>query len=292
MLQLEIKDCHPNDAELMVSILERAGTLSLTMTDAFDDAILEPELGTYPLWPHVVIHALFADHDKANLAKLIIQEKYPAHGCILQELPEQDWERVCMADFKPLQFGNRLWICPSWLTPPDPKAINLTLDPGLAFGTGTHETTSLCLEWLAQHSIEQLEVIDYGCGSGILALAAIKLGARYVHAIDIDRQALEATVNNAKMNQISSQQLSTHTPEQIDSCVDLIIANILLTPLLQLKQRFAQLLNENGTLIVSGVITEQTVQLIDSYHDSFCHIETTIDGNWALLMFVKKPEGN
>ena len=285
MLQLQIAQCRPDEVEQVSELLEDTGSLSITMTDEFDDAILEPELGTHPLWPHVIVHALYADKEEAEHAMQAIAAQYAHLEYNLATLPEQDWERACMDDFKPLQFGRRLWICPSWLTPPEPTAINLILDPGLAFGTGTHQTTSLCLTWLEQAHLDNLNIIDYGCGSGILALAALKLGASHVYAVDIDQQALLATQNNAINNQLTAQQLSVSLPDSLDMTADLLIANILLSPLLTLKKRFQQLLKAKGMLVVSGLLEEQVPLLIADYQDTFTHCSSFIKDGWALVVF-------
>ena len=286
MLQLKIEQCAPGDAEQISELLEEMGALSVTMTDKFDDAILEPELGTHPLWPQVTIHALYAEETEADLALKLVSTQYTYLVCAVNLLPEQDWQRVCMDDFKPLQFGSRLWICPSWLTPPEPDAVNLILDPGLAFGTGTHQTTSLCLTWLEQADLYNLNVIDFGCGSGILALAALKLGAKHAYAVDIDPQALIATENNAASNGIQSAQLTINLPDILAIKADLLIANILLSPLLTLKQRFRQLLTDKGRLVVSGILAEQIPDLIADYNNTFTHHETIVDDGWGLVVFT------
>lgn len=285
MLQLKIEQCRRDEAEPLCDMLEESGALSITMTDQHDDPILEPELGTSPLWPQVVIHALYEEKEEAERVMQALSSLHSHLDFALEPLPEKDWQRVCMDDFKPLRFGKRLWICPSWLTPPDPDAVNLILDPGLAFGTGTHPTTSLCLTWLEQAKLEQQQVIDYGCGSGILALAALKLGAKHVHGVDIDTQALLATQNNATENHITATQLTVGLPDTAQNPVDLVIANILLSPLLTLKSRFRQLLNDNGTLVVSGLLAEQAESLIDRYQGVFMHETTMIEDGWALLVF-------
>ena len=161
----------------------------------------------------------------------------------------------------------------------------MILDPGLAFGTGTHQTTALCLTWLEQNSIENKTIIDYGCGSGILGLAALKLGAKHAYAVDIDDQALTATKNNADNNGIQMDQLTLSHPDSLQTPARLIIANILLTPLLQLKYRFKQLLTHDGKLIVSGLLVEQVDTLIDEYQNEFLHIETQTQDDWALAVF-------
>ncbi len=285
MLQLQIEHCHRDEVEQLSNALEETAALSITLTDKHDDPILEPELGTTPLWPHVVVNALYAEEMEALLAEQIISATFPHLSYSIHTLPEKEWERVCIDDFQPQRFGDRLWICPSWLTPPDPKAVNLILDPGLAFGTGTHPTTSLCLAWLEQAPLLQQRMIDYGCGSGVLALAAIKLGALHVNAVDIDEQALLATKNNAHTNDIQQSQLTIGFPDTLKEPVDLLMANILLTPLVQLQSRFRQLLNDKGTLVVSGILAEQTDELINAYHTHFTHTSSFIQDGWALLVF-------
>lgn len=289
LLQLQIEHCPREHVETVSNLLDETATLSVTFTDEYDDAILEPEIGTTPLWPNVVIHALYAEESDAETALLQIAAHFPHLSCSLQTLPEKDWERVCMDEFKPQRFGQRLWICPSWLTPPDSQAVNLILDPGLAFGTGTHPTTALCLTWLEQADLEQKTVIDYGCGSGILALAALKLGALHVNAVDIDQQALLATQNNALSNSMTLDHLTISTPDILTTPVDLLIANILLTPLMNLQARFHQLLKTNGTLVVSGVLEEQVDELITAYQAYFTPTKTLKQNGWALLVFTPKP---
>ena len=287
MLQLEIEHCHRDDMEQLSDALDATNALSVTLTDKHDDPILEPELGTTPLWPDVVVHALYAEIHEAELAQHLLSARFPHLSYSIHTLPEKDWERVCMDDFKPQQFGDRLWICPSWLTPPDPDAVNLILDPGLAFGTGTHPTTSLCLTWLEQANLHKQTMIDYGCGSGVLALAALKLGALHVDAVDIDEQALLATANNTAGNDITKAQLTIGFPDTLSTPVDILLANILLTPLITLRSRFCQLLNENGTLVVSGILATQTDELINAYHTDFTHKSTLLQDDWALLVFTK-----
>ena len=222
MLQLQIEHCHRDDIEQLSETLESTNALCVTLTDKQDDPILEPELGTTPLWPHVVVHALYADPLEAELAVHLLSERYPHLSYTIETLPEKDWERVSKEDIKPQRFGSRLWICPSWLTPPEPNAVTLILDPGLAFGTGTHPTTSLCLSWLDQATLDQQTVIDYGCGSGILALSALKLGALHVEAVDIDEQALLSTQNNATNNDIPATMLNIGFPDRLKTPADLL----------------------------------------------------------------------
>lgn len=220
--QLKIEHCPNDKIEEITEELEEYGALSITLTDKNDNPVLEPEPGTTPLWPEVIIHALFAQAEEAQYVREQLVAKRPSLHCSLELLADKNWERAWMDDFRPQRFGNRLWVCPTWLPPPEPDAVNLMLDPGLAFGTGTHATTSLCLTWLEQADLKNKSIIDYGCGSGILSLAAIKLGAKHVYAVDIDNQALQATQSNAHANHITESQLSISTPEALQNPVHLI----------------------------------------------------------------------
>jgi ribosomal protein L11 methyltransferase len=284
MFQLQIENCHRDQIEQLSEALEETGALSITLTDQYDDPILEPAPGETPLWAHVVVHALYAEKQDANIAQTLMYGSFSNLNYSIQALPDEDWERVCLDQFKPQQFGQRLWVCPSWITPPDPDAVNLILDPGLAFGTGSHATTSLCLSWLEQADLQNKRVIDYGCGSGILALAALKLGAQHVDAVDIDDQALLATQENAKNNGIT--QLTIDNPESLNKPADILIANILLAPLLTLKDRFRELIGKTGALVVSGLLAEQVPSLIEAYQPDFLHQNTYTSGDWALIVFA------
>lgn len=283
--QLQIENCLQTEVEELTSILEESGALSVTFTDKHDDPILEPTPGTTPLWLHVVVTALFDEEQTAIEAKSIVSAQFQDLTYSISELADQNWERVCMDQFKPMRFGKRLWICPSWIEPPEPEAVNLRLDPGLAFGTGTHSTTSLCLNWLDEANLENKTVIDYGCGSGILALAALKLGAAKVYAVDIDQQALQATQNNADNNAIDPASLIIDFPHRLQEPVDLIIANILLTPLINLRAQFKELMKDDGLLVISGILNEQQDELIAAYKEDFHHQTTLNHENWSLLVF-------
>jgi ribosomal protein L11 methyltransferase len=281
--QLQIANCTSEMVEVLSDCLEEAGAVSITLTDKNDLPVLEPLPGTTPLWPEVVIQALFSSAIEANLAHNQMLQDYPSLQSQVEMLVDQDWERVCMADFKPQRFGERLWICPTWLTPPEPKAVNLMLDPGLACGTGTHPTTALCLAWLDSAELNNKSLIDYGCGSGILALAALKLGAATVFAVDIDDQALIATQNNAQTNHLDNAKLRIGKPDDLHKPVDCILANILLGPLLALAERFHQLLNPGAVLVVSGILEAQAPILIEAYRDRFHLIQQERLEGWCLL---------
>src|SRR5579872_3030628 len=231
-------------ADLLGDQLTLLGAEAVTFQDAGDQPIYEPTPGALKFWQETIVIGLF-DHQWQPEPVLTYLEDQQASGLIknfhLKEIADQDWERVCLEYFKPIQFGKRLWVCPSWQTPPDPKAVNVILDPGLAFGTGTHPTTALCLEWLDQHIDHQTRVMDYGCGSGILGLAALKLGAKEVIAVDNDPQALEATLKNSQRNPEIAHGIKAYFPNEINKLnnFDVLIANILAQPLIELAQGFA-----------------------------------------------------
>lgn len=284
---VQINQCRPEEVDTLSDTLEELGAVSVTFTDEKDNPVLEPAPGTTPLWPHVAVTALFTEADDALIATHAIQKSH-AHTLISNDkLEDQDWERSWMDNYHPLQFG-RFWVCPSWLTPPDPTAINLILDPGLAFGTGTHPTTALCLNWLGHAAIEGIDVLDYGCGSGILALAACKLGAAHVYAVDIDEQALTATHNNAKTNDIGHDRLSVSLAKEIETKADVLIANILLEPLLALKETFKTLLKPKGQLVVSGILNEQATILMHAYEQDFTLTQSNTQEGWSLLALTAK----
>ena len=285
--ELKICQVNPNLVETLSESLEEQGALSITWTDQNDDPILEPAPGSLPLWPEVQLTALFETQEEAELVQRTVSHSYPDLSSSIHTLMDQAWERVCMDQFQPQAFGSSLWICPSWCEPTNPEAVNVILDPGLAFGTGTHATTALCLEWLDKNHPLDKNVIDFGCGSGILAIAARKLGAHTVYAVDIDPQALEASAYNAEKNACLDQQFIIQSPEDLNTPCDLLIANILLTPLQTLKNRFDALLKTAGKLVISGILAEQAEALISTYQPVFKCLEQHQKEEWALLVFTR-----
>lgn len=258
-------------AELeQVAAIERrllaAGALSVTVADAGDVPVLEPAPGETPLWPESTLTALFPED--AELAPLgaALTVEFGLTEARIEAIGDQDWERAWMDDFHPMRFGRRLWICPSWEEPADPDAVNLVLDPGLAFGTGTHPTTALCLEWLDANPPERSLVVDYGCGSGILTLAALKLGARHAWSVDIDPQALTATETNAERNAISAGNLYVVDPGGLPPLeADLVIANILSGPLVELASELCSHLKHGARVVLSGILIEQAEAVRAAY---------------------------
>lgn len=255
-------------AEGLSDSLEAIGSLAVTLGDAADTPIFEPPIGTTPIWSDTRVMGLFsADRDTDQLLALL-KARWPQlvdYPVKIEVLEDKDWVREWMDQFVPIQFGERLWVVPTWLEPPHADAVNLMLDPGLAFGTGGHATTALCLTWLSQADLAGKTVIDFGCGSGILACAAGKLGAGRVIGTDIDPQALRASEQNALENQV---RLELYLPEQMPEVqADVLVANILFNPLKMLAPQFLALLKPTGILVMSGILTTQVDELIAFFSD-------------------------
>lgn len=262
----------PEQAEPMEDLLLGLGAVSVTFMDAEDQPIFEPDLGTTPLWQHTHLLALFeADTERQPLLDLLQQLwQQPLPEYQFEDIADQDWERSWMDNFQPMRFGQRLWIVPSWHEAPDSQAVNLLLDPGLAFGTGTHPTTALCLEWLDGQDVRGLNAIDFGCGSGILAIAALLLGAERVTGTDIDPQALEASRDNAQRNGIADERFPLYLPEAMPAePADLLLANILAGPLVSLAPQLISLVRPGGRIALSGILAEQSEEILAAYRDAF-----------------------
>lgn len=273
-------------------LLSELGAVSVTLQDGEDQPVFQIDPGTTPIWRTTEVTGLF-EHDtdmEVVAASLRERGRIDADEPIMVELVEDaDWERVCMQDFKPMQFGERVWICPSWEEPPVPDAVNILLDPGLAFGTGTHPTTALCLEWLDAQDLQDKLVIDYGCGSGILAIASVLLGASRVIAIDNDPQAILASESNRALNGIDATQMTVHLPGVPDHPqADVLVANILSGPLEQLTPIIAALVKPGGRLILSGVLSVQTTSLMDSYHPFFEMLPPVTRDEWVRVEGIRR----
>ena len=270
-LQLEL-EATPDNAELLSELLHAAGAGAVTLQDAADQPLFEPPPGTTPLWNTTRVVGLFeADSNIPEVLSYLQQqlEPEPLPPWHLNPLEDRDWVRAWMDNFQPMRFGERLWICPTGYTPPEPQAVNILLDPGLAFGTGTHPTTAMCLRWLDAHPPQDLDVIDYGCGSGILAIAACKLGARHVSGVDTDPQAILATHDNAEKNQVSDR-IDAFLPADFHSePVPLLLANILAGPLQSLAPRFSELVKPAGNIVLSGILAEQAETVMQQYRNHF-----------------------
>ncbi|GLQ00398.1 ribosomal protein L11 methyltransferase [Methylophaga thalassica] len=269
-------------ADALSDAFSECGAAAVTFEDDADQPIYEPDLGTTPLWTATRVVALFdAETNPDDVDKMLSTLVNDMPPYRVEAVEDKDWEREWMDNFHPIQFGERLWICPSWHTPPAPDAVNILLDPGLAFGTGTHPTTALCLNWLDQADLKGKYVIDYGCGSGILAIAAALLGAERVIGVDTDPQALEATRANAARNGV---EIEAYLPGDCpDEPCDLLLANILAGPLQTLAPRFANLAKPSAELVLSGILEVQAQEVSDSYAAWFDMQAPTIKEDWTRL---------
>lgn len=281
------------DAERVEETLLAAGALSVTLEDAGDEPLYEPDPLKPPLWSDTRMTALFAadadmDGVRAYLLANLGLKHLPVHQ--VEPLQDRDWAREWLKDFKPMRFGKRLWVCPTAFTPPDPSAVNLLLDPGLAFGTGTHATTALCLEWLDGADLTDCGVIDYGCGSGILSIAAARLGAKYVLAVDHDPQALTATRDNALRNGVE-HRIRVSPPDALpDNHAEVLLANILAGPLVKLAPLFARRLKSGGRLVLSGILESQEQELREAYAPHFDSFETTKRDDWLRITAIRRAD--
>lgn len=320
-LQLELR-CAREEAEAFEELLLNAGAVSVTLRDAEDEPLFEPGVGETPLWSEVLVVGLFpADADQTALElQLHALSRMPLPPLSWERLPEQDWVRAWLDDFKPMRFGERLWVCPSWWHnggAPDlpegewqpsaedtaawaernrelldamsaPDAVVLKLDPGLAFGTGTHPTTALCLRWLDAHPPQGQTVIDYGCGSGILGIAALLLGAKQAHGVDLDPQALHATAENCGKNAIDPARFPIHLPQDFAAAVtresaDGVLANILAGTLIELAPDLCGLAKSGGWLLLSGILREQADAVIDRFRPWCRDFEVATEGDWVSI---------
>ncbi len=279
-----------DDAEKLAEQLSACGAVAVTMQDAADQPLYEPPPGTTPLWQLTNVVGLFDEsHDSEAVVHQLLDlcsGELPDYRSEMIE--DQAWERAWMDDFKPMRFGKRLWIVPSWSEPPEPDAVNILLDPGLAFGTGTHPTTRLCLEWLDSHEVAEQTVIDYGCGSGILAIAAALLGAKKVIGVDNDPQALVATIENARRNHVQESITGYLPREAPDEPAQLLLANILAGPLLELAPRLAALVVEGGNIVLSGILPEQASEVSAAYSPWFAMQPAVEHDGWIRLEGIKQ----
>lgn len=277
--------------ESVVETMEAAGVLSITWQDAEDDPILEPLPGEMRLWSRLVVTGLY--EQSADLAALLLtlesqRTRWQISDLSCEILEDQAWERAWMDNYKPMCFGKRLWIYPGGYTLPDDNTVKLLLDPGLAFGTGTHPTTALCLEWLDAHDMNARQVLDYGCGSGILAIAALRLGAQSAIATDIDPQALQATRDNAARNGIRAAALHTCFPHELPNQThDVVMANILAGPLVQLASVLLDALRPGGHLVLSGILAEQLPDIVQAYAPALHTLEHVRQNDWVRVSGIR-----
>jgi len=297
-LQLTL-ETESEQADFVSDCLNEVGALAVTLQDAKDTPLFEPKPDTTPLWPMTIITGLFdANCDLGSLKKELkstLGNDALFEKLKIEPLEDQNWVQASLDQFKPLRFGTNLWVIPTWSErPPLENSVSVILNPGLAFGTGTHPTTRLCLEWLEENPPKDLNVVDYGAGSGILSLAAAKLGAKTVFAVDYDPQSLQSTNANAKQNDLPKNLIRTFLPEELPLTqtgetkkADLILANILADPLIELAETFAHILKPKGIIVLSGILEHQIAPLIKVYEPWFENFEIENLEGWALIKATK-----
>ena len=284
-LELSVRVSRHN-APLVENLLGNEPVLAVTLTDDADDPVLEPGVGETPLWPSVCVTALFSgDTPVEPLARLLslVPGVDRPQLVSFRKFEDQQWERVWLDRFKPMQFGRGLWIVPgNQEIPPGAKTV-LRLDPGLAFGTGTHPTTRLCLEWMDSHDFHGETVVDYGCGSGVLAIVAAIKGATHIVGVDNDPQALLASHENALRNDVGDN-FHVLSPSKFESQeVDVVLANILAGPLIELAPILLASLRTGGSLVLSGILSEQADEVANAYLPQMDQLIVTQDDGWVRL---------
>ena len=273
-----------SDAETLENILWDSGAVSVTLMDAEDEPLLEPGPGEVPLWNSITVTAMYEDDaDTESFAESLRSQGYTV--LFTEELADRVWEREWLTQFKPMKFGDHLWICPTGFTVDEPDAVILHLDPGLAFGTGTHPTTALCLEWLDRNLVPGQSLLDFGCGSGILAIAGRLLGAMRIDGVDNDPQALVATEDNAERNGVTDD-IKVYLPDDFNGeqgSYDVVVANILAQPLVNLAHQLSGLVAPGGHLVLSGIMSTQSTWVAKAYQLELVE-EREMDG-WIRLHF-------
>lgn len=275
-----------DQVDLISEVLTGLGSISIAFEDTNDDEIFELKTGNMSLWENVTITALFTIVVNQDAIKRTLNKMGHINEVDFSLLKDRVWEDECKKDFHAMQFGNRLWILPSWESNnqlPSNAAI-VKMDPGLAFGTGTHQTTNLCLQYLDKNPPINQNIIDYGCGTGILAIAAVKLGAIQGCCVDNDPQALIAARHNINNNQLTRQIIAIHTDNESQLAkTDLLIANILAKPLVDLCTHFSKLIKSGGKIVLSGILSEQLPMILDVYSKFFTKLVVVEKDNWCLV---------
>jgi ribosomal protein L11 methyltransferase len=296
-IELAVSSRYPEFAE---EVLLAQGAVSVVLNDAGDEPLLEPAPGATPLWSHTITRGLFAPATDFDAVRAALRELLPDGDSLafeLRQVEDQDWIHAWLQHAKPLRFGPAgrpgLWICPSGFKVEEAGADIVQLDPGLAFGTGTHPSTALCLDWIGEQSLAGTRVLDYGCGSGILAIAALKRGAAQAVAVDIDPQALTAARGNADINQVAERlhcaDVAQFTEQAVDELVDIVLANILAKPLIGLAPELARRVRTSGSIVLAGILQSQADEVRAAYAPWF---DFSADGqreDWSRLNGRKRP---
>jgi ribosomal protein L11 methyltransferase len=278
-------------APRLADLFDNLGAVSVTYMDAEDEPVYEPAIGETKIWSNTEVIALYELDAEPTLIKTRVYDQFKAeqlHHWRHEQIADQEWERAWMEFYKPMKFGDSLWVCPTDQERYEPGTVCLTLDPGLAFGTGTHPTTALCLGWLASHDLTGKTVIDYGCGSGILAVAAVLLGAKRAHAVDIDPQAITATQSNALKNKVADK-ITCYLPEQFAPFqADIVLANILAKPLIEMAEPISSLLAPGSQLVLSGILHEQAESVMNAYRQYLTFSTPILQEDWIRLDGIKR----
>lgn len=274
----------------LADVFSDLGAVSVTFMDAEDEPVYEPGIGETKIWSRTQVVALYELEAEPELIKTLVIQRFDPillNSWHYEPVADQAWERAWMEHFKPMKFADRLWVCPTGQEQHEAGSVCLILDPGLAFGTGTHPTTALCLEWLASHDLTGKTVIDYGCGSGILAIAALLLGAKQAYAVDIDPQALTATRDNAEKNQVQDR-IECFLPNNFNPRqADVVLANILAKPLIEMASSICSLVGNTGQLVLSGILLEQAQSVLDAYQAEMAFGPITQNQDWVRLDGIK-----
>jgi len=278
-------------APRLADFFDNLGAVSVTYMDAEDEPVYEPAIGETKIWTNTEVIALYELDAEPELIKTLVYAQFKAEqlrSWKYEEIADQEWERAWMEYYQPMKFADKLWVCPTDQEQYESGTVCLTLDPGLAFGTGTHPTTALCLEWLASHDLAGKTVIDYGCGSGILAVAAILLGAKEAHAVDIDPQAITATQSNALKNKVQDK-IACYLPEQFAPFqADIVLANILAKPLIDMSEQICNLVAPGGRLVLSGILHEQAESVMNAYRQYITFSAPVQQEDWIRLEGIKR----
>lgn len=284
-LQLEL-ETHQAQAEELSELLEQFGAVSVTLTASSDEPVFDEESETKKLWNKTRLIALLHPDSDLDIMLVCLRDRIGADNIFshkIELLKDKDWVSEFKSAHQPLLFSDRVCICPSWCEPAKNNIPTLILDPGLAFGTGSHPTTSLCIEWLAEHDLTDKIVVDYGCGSGILAMVAALLGAKQVYAVDIDEQALQAARENSDRNNLTEKIVVNHVDDASLPVADVLVANILMNPLKALIEEFSALTKPGGDIVLSGLLHVQAEECLAAYASCFNMGQAVFNQEWTRL---------
>jgi ribosomal protein L11 methyltransferase len=288
-LQLEL-ETHQAQAEELSDLLEQFGAVSVTLTASSDEPVFDAESETKKLWDRTKLLALLHPDSDLDIMLVCLRDRIGAKNIFshkIELLKDKDWVSEFKSAHEPIIFSDRICICPSWCEPPENNLPTLILDPGLAFGTGSHPTTSLCIEWLAENDLTDKVIIDYGCGSGILAMVAALLGAKHVYAVDIDEQALQAARENINQNKLSEKISVSHVDDASLPEADILVANILMNPLKGLIEKFSALTKSDSDIILSGLLHVQAEECLEAYATCFDMDEPVFNQEWTRLHGIR-----